>query len=108
MIQQSFLCTSSIPTDIANPSLARTESGGVLGLLWSVWFEADKTASPEAILKAAISRYIEKHGVEPNRVRVPLDWPESLSANGLTIERCRNILPRHVHLTRDSRDQAGG
>jgi len=66
-------------------------------LSWLVWFEEDPKAAPEATLKAAAQRYTEKFGAAPNHARVPLDWPET-PPNGLFIERCRHILPRHVHL----------
>lgn len=69
-------------------------------LSWLVWFEEDPKVAPEATLKAAAQRYTEKFGAAPNHARVPLDWPET-PPNGLFIERCQHILPRHVHLALD-------
>ena len=67
---------------------------------WLVWFEEDPTASPQATLKAAVQRYTEEFGATPDHARVPLNWPDT-PPNGIFIERCRYILPRHIHLARN-------
>ena len=69
-------------------------------LTWLVWFEENSAASPESTLKVAVQRYIDRFGLPPNRVRLPLVWPE-MQIKDTFIERCRSILPRHVHLTFD-------
>ena len=77
-------------------------------LTWLIWFEENPSAAPEATLKAAVQRYTEKFGMTPNHARVPLNWPE-MPPNGIFIERCRHILPRHIHLALDTslHDQNG-
>jgi hypothetical protein len=72
------------------------------GILWLVWFEENAQAAPSDTLRAAISRYTEKYGSSPNRVRVPLDWPKTEAIEGLFVERSRYILHRHVHLAFDT------
>ena len=67
-------------------------------LTWMIWYEPDPAVIPPAALQAGMAHFARKYGQVPNRAQVPLDWPESLPPDGLSVERVRYVLPRHLHL----------
>jgi hypothetical protein len=71
-----------------------------MSLIWMMWFDGDPGGLPEEAIQEAMMYYQRKYGTGPNRVQIPLNYPE-VTMEGILIERDNGIQKNHLLITAD-------